>query len=270
VCLRLSHSRFPLAQWRSQRLRSRPMACLTCHLALCGLDLDQLFGVHDLDRDTVIASELFSMNYIPLKRTPEEAVQSALCVRVQQAMKAAVAPTEWWVLEVTLDAEQLCQLFLADTLRHARDRNGPGCFSFHGPLRLRNTAHFTVRRMVIRSTGLEKWARFFLKPSNRCLQAYANSRCASCRAPTVRRTASNFHGRQWCIECWHSFCWYAAPADLHTAAAIRGEMQGTALAAMQGTALAAMQGTAGVERATAGAEWDQVRNAVVFIIHQGG
>ena len=33
-------------------------------------------------------------DYIPLKRTPEEAVQSALCVRVQQAMKAAVAPTE--------------------------------------------------------------------------------------------------------------------------------------------------------------------------------
>jgi hypothetical protein len=252
VCLRLSHSRFPLAQWRSQRLRSRPMTYLTCHLAFCGLDLYQLCGVTGVNRDTVIASELFS-NYIPLKRTPEEAVQSALYVRVQQAMKAAVAPTEWWVLEVTLDAEQLCQLFLADTLRHARDRNGPDCFSFHGPLRLCNTAHFTVRRVVIRSTGLEKWARFFLKPSHRCMQAYANSRCTSCRAPVVRRTASNFYERQWCIECWHSFCWSAAPADLHTAMAIRGE-----------------QLTAGAERAAAGAELDQVRNVVVFIVHPGG
>jgi hypothetical protein len=227
------------------------MTALTCHLALCDLDLNQLFG--DLDRNTVIASELFPKNYIPLKRTPEEAVKSALYVNVQQAMEAAVAPTIWWVLEVTLDAEQLCQLFLADTLRHARDRNGPGCFSFHGPLRLRNTAHFTVRRVVIRATGLEKWARFFLKPSQRCLQAYANSRCASCRAPIVRRTASNFHERQWCIECWHSYCWSAAPADLHTAAAIRGEQLHFL--------------TTAAERAAAAVEWDQVRTANFNQLH---
>jgi hypothetical protein len=80
---------------------------------------------------------------------------------------------------VTWDAEQLAQLFLAQTLRHARDRNGPGCFSFHGPLRLCDTAHFTVRRLIIKATGLETWARFFLKPFE---QPVRKLPCTGCRA----------------------------------------------------------------------------------------
>jgi hypothetical protein len=112
-------------------------------------------------------------------------------MHMQQA--AAVAPTEWWVLEVTWDAEQLTQLFLAQTLRHERDRNGPGCFSFHGPLRLCDTAHFTVRRLISKATGLETWARFFLKPFSPCMRT-ANAQVAMHRlsgAPSASYTSSS-------------------------------------------------------------------------------
>jgi hypothetical protein len=193
---------------------------LTCHIAFCETDAHQL-GLDDSDSQTVILPELFEMRSIPLKMSPQEAMQAALCVHTQQAMKAAVAETEWWVLAVTWDAEARVKLYDDKTLKHATDRIGTGCFRMYGPLRLSEATRYTVRTMFMPQTSLLTWAKYFLKN----VLAKFNGVCASCdnRGLVGGRTTSDYRVQDWCLECWHNFCMSVSPADLHAAAVIRGQ-----------------------------------------------
>eukprot|EP00972_Heterocapsa_arctica_P032289 4760244-Heterocapsa_arctica.AAC.1 len=96
---------------------------------------------------------------IPLKTTPAAALSSALAVNTLQAMKAAVETTRWYVLELKWDAARVGTSFLNHSLVHAKDRNGPGVFTFRAPLLLTD-GDYWWREIEVGPTGLDAWSRF--------------------------------------------------------------------------------------------------------------
>jgi hypothetical protein len=113
------------------------MSILTCYVAFCESDAQRV------EASGIIAPDLFG-RAVPLKLSQEAAVLAALGGKEVQAMKAAVAPTEWFVAEVGWNADQVAQYFLENKIRHASDRKGRAFFLFHGPLHIRKAAYIIL------------------------------------------------------------------------------------------------------------------------------
>jgi hypothetical protein len=184
------------------------MSILTCYVAFCESDAQRVEG------SGIIAPDLFG-RAVPLKLSQEAAVLAALGGKEVQAMKAAVAPTEWFVAEVGWNADQVAQLFLEKKICHASDRNGLAFFLFHGPLHIREAATFQWRKLDLAATGLEAWAdahlhRFFFMISGACADCPGENRM-------VWRGTGGSQSPWWCLPCWHSFLTSVGPANLQQA-----------------------------------------------------
>jgi hypothetical protein len=157
---------------------------------------------------------------IPLKTSVSTALSSALAVDTLQAMVAAVQTTEWYVLEIKFD--DVGPLFLNHSLRHSRDRNGPGVFAFHAPLLL--TRSWTItghliddhdwHEIQVAPTGLDAWGAFFLR------RKYwrTDGTCHHCDTKGNKVWQNKAGEHYHCLACWHAYCQSTSAGDVHALA----------------------------------------------------
>jgi hypothetical protein len=190
------------------------MTTLTLFLAFGEADAQALH----FDLNCCIVPELFRSSYIPMRKTIAEALEAAMSADYNQPMRAAVEATTWHVLEATFDNEHIAAAFKDRILKHADYRND--VIRFHGPLRLSEVAAFSVHKVAVPATGLEKWATLFMKK----VEASFNGTCATCNARGLVGKArdmstDNADKQEWCLPCWHKHLLLLTPPNLHVACA---------------------------------------------------
>jgi hypothetical protein len=189
---------------------------LTCFVAFCESDFSKLNVQDSGDGIVTIAPDLFEGGFIPLKLSADRAMECALQVRFIPAIMAAIAPTDWRILQVTFRNEQLTAMFLSQALTHARDRHGPGVFHLHEPLCTRDAASFSWHQTTIMPQGLELWAQFSLR-----MCFFVFQECRGCHTLTLCGAPKSKFGSvpaapAYCLRCWHEFRVSNAPEDMHT------------------------------------------------------
>jgi hypothetical protein len=154
----------PYTAGPARSLTIATMSGLTMYIAFSKADMDRVQDAGSID------NAAFN-GWIPLKETPGIAVQAAMGSKIGAAAMAK-GQTEWFVLEVTLHANEVAARFTDKSLSH-RERE-LGAFYYKRPL-----------RMIPDS----------------CNWCWIQSNCTRCHtssglAPAI--AVSNF-----CTKCWH-------------------------------------------------------------------
>merc|ERR1740123_820820 len=140
--------------------------------------------------------------HIPLRKTAEVAIESAIKGKTKQSMLAADHSTEWYVLEVNIPSETVSTLFLENMLVQAPDRSG---FRVFKPLKFADMG-ITWLTCTVGPVGYDKWAEFAVGKKRRWRQG----ECSACgrggeTGTMVFEGAREFNKEWWCSACWHGF-----------------------------------------------------------------
>jgi hypothetical protein len=139
-------------------------ASLTLYIAFSQADMQRI-------QDTAFIDNASFNGWIPLKETPGIAIHAAMSSR-NPAAAMAMGSTEWFVLEVSFDTNELASRFLDKTLLHRKSELG--AFYYAKPL-----------RMI---------------PGN-CNWCWIQSNCKRCHASTGLAPAIAVNPV--CTICWH-------------------------------------------------------------------
>jgi len=147
--------------------------------------------------------------YVPLKRSPEAACEAAMR-STQCPPQVATEETEWCLLKLTFNAEQVCEAF-----KDGRLTSGPNAntWAWYGELSLGNL-NFEWWKLNIAPIGMPAWADKALTGKYQVGTSIACAGCDSDRVPTWK--SSPKHGQAgYCASCWHGYFVERYPSVLH-------------------------------------------------------
>ena len=112
--------------WRRYSSMAAPVALnVYCAFSVADAEL--------INNDSMIATSLFDVEFIPLKATVTASIEGALRRKASElAHRAAVEITTWYVLELKFNAQQVCSMFLAKQLFHCRALDGSTAYRMYG------------------------------------------------------------------------------------------------------------------------------------------
>ena len=157
----------------------------------------------------VLSPKMFGnpFTYLPLKETVEMAIDAAL--HSSKSPPASVSQeTTWYVLKITLNADQFLEAFKSGVLRsgmRGHPRRGapvPG-WRWYGEIPIGEFAHcWSVG--TVPPLGIETWAEKVLTPK---YQLKAFGRCAGCnrQGDPVWTSNHKFNYQDFCASCWNAF-----------------------------------------------------------------
>ena len=135
---------------------------------------------------------------VPLKRSPEAACE-AVMRSTQCPPRVATEATEWCLLKLTFNAEQVCEAFKDCRLTYGRDAN---TWAWYGELSIDDLS-FEWWKLTIAPIGMPAWAEKALTGD----QVGTSIACAGCGSDCVPTWKSNpKHGQtDYCASCWHGY-----------------------------------------------------------------
>ena len=172
-----------------------------------------------INKNSMVATSLFDVEFIPLKATVTASIEGALRRKASElAHRAAAETTTWCVLQLKFNAQQVCSMFLAEQLFHCRALDGSKAYRMYSEsLRLNgdDPPVYCWYESTMDPTGLDRWAERFLPKQYMRLTA----KCKGCNladgqpvwaTPNRERQQGEF-----CKTCWHSFYRGNTLASLH-------------------------------------------------------
>eukprot|EP00931_Biecheleriopsis_adriatica_P009910 TRINITY_DN111004_c0_g1_i1.p1 TRINITY_DN111004_c0_g1~~TRINITY_DN111004_c0_g1_i1.p1 ORF type:complete len:194 (+),score=48.49 TRINITY_DN111004_c0_g1_i1:108-689(+) len=170
------------------------MAMMKAFVAFTGEDARRV------EAEGMVKMEWFQpCRWVALRENYEAALESAMKGRTELAAKSAVEPTEWIILEISMGAEQVSTLFLADQLTRAPDFRG---WRLHTDLPLSNVGVQWIQ-CQIPAQGMDVWAEKFLDKR----KLTVGGRCEGCGVEGVPMwvASANYCKGKYCMNCWHSY-----------------------------------------------------------------
>ena len=160
---------------------------------------------HEIKTRQVLKPSLFSDSPAPshfkLFSSRGAAVQDALQSRTLQSVRAALEPTDWFILVLHLTDKQWRILWMATEeplIRHGCLYKG---WCIYGTLDTRIVAKH-CEQMTIDAIGIDAWKDNCLK---NCVHPQGQQ-CAQCKVKDVQVFASHQRAAGWyCSACWHKY-----------------------------------------------------------------
>lgn len=141
--------------------------------------------------------------YIPLKETPQGAIDSVVQATAING-RVAVESITWIVLQITIEKEQLIDLFQSQTISRNIAKGG---WQWYGELDYRNYGH-CFHKSDMEPIGLDAWANKVLAPRYNVKIASVCHECREFRQATWT-AKKDFNFRDYCAKCWHAFYYEA-------------------------------------------------------------
>ena len=172
-----------------------------------------------INNDSMIATSLFDVEFIPLKATVTDSIEGASRRKASElAHRAAVESTEWYVLELQFNAQQVGNMFLAKQLFHCRALDGSTAYRMYGDsLRLDgdDPPVDCWIKATMDPTGLERWAERFLPKQSMRLTLKCKGCVLADGQPVWATPSRESQQGEFCKTCWHSFYSSQTLASLH-------------------------------------------------------
>jgi hypothetical protein len=144
---------------------------------------------HEVQLQGELTVSMFApCKFITLRNTPDAAIMSALNGMTTHCVKAAVEETEWYFLELKINAAMVGTLFMEKHLRDSPDNKGWRCTT---SIKLAEVDISWVKR-TIPVLGLESWAEITLRGK----RLKSTSCCSGC---------SDSGGVDYCPQCWQVY-----------------------------------------------------------------
>jgi hypothetical protein len=160
-------------------------------------------SANKIDMMGKIEPKLFG-SHIPLALTAGQALNAALGVRKNSAaMKAVLRSSRWFVIEICLKSDQVAEFMLENSLKHCTVGGQPA-FQCNRCIDTTITQCEGVVR-EIPATGLEAWSDTFLPRLHFVGMRQWCYECEGTSMPVFLGSRSNYMGKQFCLQCWHSF-----------------------------------------------------------------
>ena len=172
-----------------------------------------------INKNSMVATSLFDVEWIPLKATVTASTEGAFRRKASElAHRAAVEMTTWYVLELKFNAHQVCSMFLAKQLFHCRALDGSTAYRMYSEsLRLNgdDPPVYCWHEATTDETGLDAWAERFLPKQSMRLTL----KCKGCDLadgqPVWATPSRESQQGEFCKTCWHSFYRGNTLASLH-------------------------------------------------------
>lgn len=178
------------------------ICCLAKMKAYIALGLELALRV---DAENMLTARMIGphCHYIPLKETPQQAVDSAVLGTAIHG-RVAVEEVVWIILEIGFEDEQLLELFQTEKISRNAAKGG---WQWYGNLNYREYRH-KFHQGKTEPIGIEDWANKVLVPRYTAKVASVCDECAQMCAMTWT-AKKDFNYRNYCARCWHSFYYRA-------------------------------------------------------------
>lgn len=144
-------------------------------------------------------------NFVPLKSSPEQAIKAALEADVffHTAAKAATEVTEWYILTLTLNPNDLMQAWTTGVLHWSSHMSG---IEWWTPLQADGIGELEWHRSKLGPIGLGSWS-YTTCLKKLKLPSSPAGLCGGCNKSDVPlwTATPKFAQISYCAECWNDF-----------------------------------------------------------------
>jgi hypothetical protein len=144
---------------------------------------------HEVELQGELTVSMFApCRIIPLRNTPDAAIMSALNGMTTHCVKAAMEETDWFFIELKINAAMVGTLFMENHLHNSPDNLGWRCTT---SIKLAGVGTSWLKGTKP-ALGLESWAEMTLRGK----RLKSTTCCSGC---------SDSGGDDYCPQCWQVF-----------------------------------------------------------------